>query len=113
MDVKVKATKEFIPTFRDNKKLAPGDQIIVGMRLLTVEERDDCYVDTPNGGLRPDRKLFFSKGVEWVKNLKENGKKVESAEGILEAKGLFTLFLELATEAIVMNIVTEEEEKNS
>lgn len=115
MDVRVEDKKVYIPEVGGNRDLPEAERMEADLHMMTVAERDACYLPTANGRAKIDRGGVFLKTCRALRNVSENGKPIKTAEELQEAKSkrLYDLYMELATEAIMMNFVTEDDEKNS
>ena len=98
----------FTPEFDKNKAQdTPGT---VKLRLLTVEEQEECV---PFGGGKIDRVQVFKFGVVEFNGWGLDGKEIKTADDVLLAQGrLYGLFIETWAEITNKLYLTEDEEKN-
>lgn len=97
----------YIPKWRDNDKLQEANQIVMEWEYPSCLERSKIQYFTPmkvsakgeedSIGYKIDKDKAVSICIKKVKNLKVNGKLIETGEQLVEEKGLYSLVDELAT----------------
>ena len=100
----------YTPKWRGNDQTEkPGT---VKLRLLSVEEQEDCLGFSAGGGM--DRKAMFRAGVVEFNGWKIGGKAIKTADDVLEARGpLYGLFAEIWLEINNKCFLGEADSKNS
>ena len=116
MLVKLKSKTVYIPEWEENKKQPEKEQIKFYLRLLNSEERAECITYKSKGDKvisSPDLVGFCKYGVTKIENLEIeiDGKKekIESAEKLLAAEGLFELFQEVALHVFTENGIVDQQ----
>ena len=114
MELNITMTGEFVPSWNGNDQLPKENQIKAEYKRITGEMANKLMImrsGTDEGYI--DYNFIFKKCEVKIKNLKNNGKKVESADDILSMPGAQGLVTEVALHIFSESQVNKDEEKKS
>ena len=105
---------EYTPKWNGNDKAE--EPIVFGLRYLNTPERDSVLSPAfgPDGKpiVKPDYQRAFNLGVVSIRGLTVDAKPITARKEFLELPGFYELFLEVASQILLMNAV-DDSLKNS